>query len=387
MKLWAVFRKSLLELVREPLLISLALVFAPFFVLLYRLWLPAGSTSYTLLLLNQDRPVQSAGTRLAAGEEVARSLAAVTYKDGLPLLAVRAVTSRAESDPLLRDRRAAALLILPPGFSGAVAALRADPDAAPAPYTLAGDLSNPSYALAAVLAAGAVERTVAAATGRSSPALLSEEALGDSGVRTEFENYVPGLLVFAVIMLIFPAAMAVAREVEGGTLRRLSLSRARAFDLLGGISLAQVAVGIVALALTLLAAGALGFRSLGPLWVALLVGALTTLSVVGLGLLVACFARTVTQAFLIANFPLALLMFFSGAVYPVPRLALFTVFGREIGAYDFLPATHAVVALNKVMALGAGPGEVAYELGALAVLTLLYYGLGIWLFQRTRMGG
>jgi ABC-2 type transport system permease protein len=385
MKFWAVFRKNMLELLREPLLISLTLIFAPFFVLLYRLWFPSGSTSYTLLLLNQDRPVLSAGKSLSAGAEVAQALETVTYKDGSQILQVRSISSRAEAEPLLRDRRAAALLILPEGFSNAIAGLRLDPNAPPAPYTLVGDLSNPAYAIAAVLSAGAVEGYIQSASGRASPARMSEEALGASAARSEFENYVPGLLVFAVIMLIFQTAMAVAREVESGALRRISLSRVRAFDLLGGISLAQVAIGVLSVGLTLLSAVALGFHSQGPVWVALLVGALTALSVVGLGLIVACFARTVTTAFLVANFPLALLMFFSGAIYPVPKVVLFNVLGRDIGAYDFLPASHAVVALNKVLALGAGLNEVGYELSALCILSLLYFGLGVWLFQRMHL--
>jgi hypothetical protein len=43
------------------------------------------------------------------------------------------------------------------------------------------------------------------------------------------------------------------------------------------------------------------------------------------------------------------------------------------------------VALNKIFTLGAGLGEVAFELAALTALTLAYFGAGVWLFQRTQM--
>jgi ABC-2 type transport system permease protein len=99
-------------------------------------------------------------------------------------------------------------------------------------------------------------------------------------------------------------------------------------------------------------------------------------------MVVACFSRTVSQAFIIANFPLAFFMFFTGAIFPIPKVVLFNLGGREVGLYDFLPPTHAVVALNKVLTLGAGIGEVAYELFALLVLSGLYFGFGVWLFQR-----
>jgi ABC-2 type transport system permease protein len=142
---------------------------------------------------------------------------------------------------------------------------------------------------------------------------------------------------------------------------------------------------VVAVVLTFLTAWALGFRSQGPLWVAILVGAVTTFSIIGTGLVVACFSRTVTQAFLLANFPLALFMFFSSAVFPVPKVPLFTLGGRAIGLYDILPPTHAVVALNKVLTLGAGFSDVAYELAALLILSAAYFSLGVWLFQRTHL--
>jgi hypothetical protein len=55
--------------------------------------------------------------------------------------------------------------------------------------------------------------------------------------------------------------------------------------------------------------------------------------------------------------------------------------------FDFLPPAHAVVALNKVLTLGAGLPEVAYELIALILLSILYFSVGVWLFQRLHMGG
>jgi ABC-2 type transport system permease protein len=188
-----------------------------------------------------------------------------------------------------------------------------------------------------------------------------------------------------VIMLVFLAAMAVTREVETGVLKRLMISRMTATDLLGGVSLSIVLLGVVSVLVTFGTAWALGFRSQGPLWVAILVSAVTTLSIVGTGLIVACYTRTVTQAFVIANFPLGLFMFFSGSMFPMPKTALLHVAGRGIGPFDLLPPTHAVTALNQVLTLGAGVSEVVYELSALGVLSALYLGLGVWLFGRRRL--
>jgi ABC-2 type transport system permease protein len=384
MKLLSVFAKSVREMRRELLVLSLSLVFAPFFVFLYWLLFPSGSTTYGVLVINDDRPVAGEAA-LTGGEDIVKAMEGVAYKNGNPLLKVSRVTDRAEAEARLRNRDAALLVIIPADFSRILQAARSGSKTVTTSVTFVGDLTNPYYTVAAVLSMGVADQTIQAATGQPRPILLDEVPLGASAARSEFENYVPGLMVFAVIMLVFPAAMTVAREIESGALRRLQLTRMTALDLLGGISASLVLVGAASVVLTCLTAWALGFRSEGRWWVAILVGAVTSLSVIGVGLLVACFSRTVTQAFLIANFPLGFFMFFSGTVFPIPHVPLFTLAGHAVGLYDVLPPTHAVVALNKVLTLGAGLGDVLYELAALFILSLVYFTAGVWLFQRTHL--
>ena len=386
MKIGAVFVKALREQSRDRLMLALVLVFAPIFVLLYRVWFPSGSTTYGVLLLDQDAGIQAPDGSLArSGDGVLAALEAVTYADGSPMLQVRPVAGRAEAESLLREREAAALLVLPPGFSQAIVAAGDGRPPAAASIVLSGDLTNPYYAVAAIVAGSAVDAYVQSATGLTPPIGYVEEPLGASAARTEFENYVPGLFAFATMMLMFSTAMVVVREVETGTVRRLQMARVSAAEFLGGITAAQVLVGLMAVVLTFLTAYALGFRSEGPMAVVVLVGGITSLSIVGIGLMVASVSRTAMQAFLIANFPLALCMFFSSAVFPIPRVPLFTIGGRSIGLYDVLPPTHAVAALNKILTFGAGPGEVVFELAALSVLSVTYFALGVWLFKRTHL--
>ena len=99
-------------------------------------------------------------------------------------------------------------------------------------------------------------------------------------------------------------------------------------------------------------------------------------------MVVASFTRTVSQAFVVANFPMAMMMFFSGVVYPLPKIILFTLGGHEIGLYDILPPTHAVAALNKILTLGADLSEITFELSALAILSAIYFFIGVWMFKR-----
>jgi ABC-2 type transport system permease protein len=382
MKLLSVFRKSVREQRRDLWVIGLSLAFAPLFVFIY--WLMtggSGSTSYGVLVINQDVPIGE----VHAGAQVVQALGDLSYQGGAPLLKVTEIDDRAKAEMRLRNREAAALVIIPPGFSAKLVAFRAGDTLATTNITFIGDLTNPYYTVAAVLAMTAADSYTQSFTLASRPVELVEIPLGTSAARTEFENYVPGLLVLAVVLMVFQAAMTPAREIESGALKRLRLTRLTAFDYLGGTSLWLALVSVLAVLVTFGTAVAFGFRSQGPLWLAILVVTLTSFSIIGIGLVVACFSKTVSQAFVIANFPLGFLMFLTGAAFPLPRFTLFTLFGCGFAFPDLLPPTHAVVALNKIFTLGAGLGEVTVELTALLLLTALYFGAGVWMFQRTQM--
>jgi ABC-2 type transport system permease protein len=374
MKAWKIFLKTLREMLRDKWALGLTLIFAPFFVFLYWIILSGGSTSYTVLVINRD-----AGR---AGEEIVAAIGDITYADGNPLLKAKLISDRAEAEQILKDRGAAAFLLIPEEFSQTLQQMKGGDRSVAPQITFGGDLSNPYYSVAVSLALTAVDGYVQEVTGQ--PPLIGyvEEPLGGSGARSEFETYVPASLIFAVIMLIFLASMSIAREIETGTLKRMQMTPVSSLEILGGVTGALLLIGIVAVALAFLVAVLCGFHSQGPLWLAILVGAMTSLSVIGLGMVVASFTRTVSQAFVVANFPLAMMMFFSGVIYPLPKIVLFTLAGHQVGLYDFLPATHAVIALNKILTLGAGLHEVAYELTALTVLSVLYFGIGVWLFKQ-----
>jgi ABC-2 type transport system permease protein len=387
MRLLGIFRKCLREQVREPWLIGLSLAFAPLFVLIYYFMTGGtGSTSYAVLVIDNDRPVALRdGSTLDAGRDLVQALRDLSYQSGNPLLRVSTLEDRAEADRLLHNRDAAALVIIPPDFSATLKAWLEGDRSARADLTFVGDLSNPYYTVAAVMAMTAADTYINETGGAQRPVNLVELPLGASAARSEFETYVPGLLIMAVILLVFQAAMAPARDIESGVLRRLRLTRVTSFEYLAGTSLWLALLSVASLLLTFAVAVGLGFRSQGASWVALLLGALTSFSIIGIGLVVACLSRSVSQAFIIANFPLGFLMFLTGAAFPLPRPRLFTLFDHAVSFADFLPPTHAVIALNKVFTMGAGAGEVLYELAALILLTAIYFGLGVWLFQRTQM--
>ena len=377
MRILKIFWKSLKEQARDWTTMSLSLIVGPIFVFLYWLMIPSGSTTYDVMVLNRDQG--------PAGKEAIAVMEALSYANGDSILEVTIVSDQEHAEANLQDRSAEVLVIIPDDFSETLTAVTLGDDSATSAVTLIGDLTNPYYAIGAIMANAAIDEYVQTITGETRPISIQEIALGASGARSEFEIYVPGLLILSVVMLVFTASMTITYEVEAGTLRRLQITRVTALDLMAGISLSVILLGIISVLLTLLSAMLMGFESQGPIWAAMLVGALTAIAVVGVGLIVAAFSNTVSQAFIIANFPLIFFMFFSGAIYPLPQVQLFEVAGRVVGLYDLIPPTHAVIALNKILTLGSGLGEVLYELVSLVLLSIVYFAIGTWLFHRRHM--
>lgn len=211
--------------------------------------------------------------------------------------------------------------------------------------------------------------------------LLYSLVYHDSDV-VPFESYVPSLLIFAVIMLIFSSAMSIAREVEGGTLERLRMSPMGPVHYLLATSLFQGLLGATSVALTFLCALLLGFQSAGSVLLAMLVTALAAFACIGLGVWVASLAKSVNQAFLIASVFMFLLLLFSGAVFPLPELSTLNLLGVSLGPLDLLPTVHAVNALSDVLLLGRGLLDIGKDLVAMAALSTLFFTLGWWRFAR-----
>ena len=377
MKALKISLKNIKEQIRDISTLGLSLVIGSFFVLLYWLMIPSGSTTYAVMIQNLDSGI--------LGDRVVYMLQELTYPSGDPLLDVSLIDSQSQAESLLRNRDAEVLLIIPEDFSETIAIVSKGERSDPAEITLVGDLSNPYYAVGAVMAGSVIDEFVQVQTDEQRSVEYSEIALGASEGRSEFDLYIPGILIVSVVMLVFIVSMTITSEIEAGTLKRLQMTGVSTTQLLIGLSLPTLLWGILSLLLTLVVAMGLGFESQGSILTALLIGAITSVAVVGIGLIVAAFSTSVSQAFIIANFPLIFFMFFSGAVYPIPRINLFQIGGINVSIYDILPPTHAVVALNKILTLGENFSDVIYEFSSLVILSLIFYGVGIWLFERKHM--
>jgi ABC-2 type transport system permease protein len=373
------------EQVREFWILIMIVVMAPLFIAIYYLMAETENPEYRVVLVNKDRGTQHFGGAFNLGDSILNHARVLSRIPEMSMLKIRSDSSREHAIDLLRNQQADVLVVFPEDLSRAVLSPTGSSSAA-ATLELVGDVTRMEYIVGAVWSEELINQYVLQAADLRMPVSWTETALGHSGGRTYFELYVPGLLILSIIMIIFSAAAAIVREPEVRTLERLKISRLTALEFLGGISLVQILLSMLSLALALLTAMALGYTLLpGSLGFILLISLLTALSMVSFSLLVAAMCRSVKEVAIIGTFPLFLLMFFTGAAFPISGGKLLTIGAYTLKLNDILSPTFAVDALNKVLIRGLEVKETLPEMIAIVLLTLLYFITGTWAFRRRHM--
>lgn len=381
MRMLACLRKALLENVRDWKILVLTLMFAPFFVYVMYAYFHAAPSSYTLLVLNEDRAADPLPDQPGAAGLIA-AWALAGGEDGTPALKVRTTDDAQAAERLVRTREADLLVIIPAGFSDRLAALRTEPAGPPPQLSSRHNVANLRSAMAMALSDYVAFMYASAATRMPSPLTFDAQAVDPVPNRSAFDLYVPALLVLAVIMVLFTAAASLIKEVDKGTMTRLTLSRATTAELLTAVTVAQVVIGAVTVLLAYAAALSVGYRAVGSLGAMLVVASLATVSVVAISVLVSAFMRTIFELLTVGCFPFFILMFFSDAMIPLPKIPILHLGGNVVNLSDLLPTSLAVRALNRVLNDGARLADVWFEMAGIVVLALLYFAAGVALFRR-----
>jgi len=379
--IWPVFIKSIKEQLRNYWILLLTISLAPFFVFIYYLINEASQPSYDILVLNQDRGAVTGNQPLNMGEQVLSFvLESISATPDLPLKANQ-VTERQAGLSRLEQHKADVLLVIPAEFSSTLM----DSSGHAPTLEIIGDLTRTSYIISAVWLAEILNEFMIVSTGKQHLYMLTETPLGYSAQVSEFDMWMPGILILAIIMLMFSATIAIITEVDKGTILRLKLSKLKAWQFLLGVGGTQIIVGIVSILLTLMAAVSLGFELHGSYLVFLLITVLASISMIAFSLILAAVTRSVTDVLIVGNFPLFLFMFFTGAAFPMRAKALFHIGGYEISWQSLMSPTHAINALNKISIMGLGLSDILPELAALTTVTIIYFLIGIWGFQKRHL--
>jgi ABC-2 type transport system permease protein len=382
----SLLKKTFLESFRDWKVISLTLTFAPFFVFLMYFYFGDTSLTYKVTVVNRDTGIRGVSGRLDnAGEALTARMRSLTYPEGKPILEIHPAPDLDEARGHLSERNADLVVVIPEDFSAVLNAYGRGGAAKPAEIHTYGDPANVRYIMAAVWSDTVAYEFTMSRAGITAPLQLEVHSVAEKQTATEFDLYIPGLLGLSLMMLMFTAAASIIKEKDKGTLIRLRISSMTTTEWFAAVGVVQMVIGTLALALTYASALILGYRSAGALFDVMVVGWFTCLSVYAISLIVSACLRTVFDLMTIGCFPFFVLMFFSGGMFPLPRLEIFTIGGRAIHINDILPTTHTIRALEKIMNLGAGLADIGFELVSIAVLTLLIFAAGTWLFTRRHM--
>ena len=385
MKFLRVIQKSIKEQMRHIWILLLTVSMAPFFIFVYYLILESSKPHYDLLIVNQDQGVEQQSERLNYGEMLTDYLRHLP-KDSLVIpLTVRPSAARSQALKLLKNGKVDAGVVIPVHFSKAIRNLVESKQPDKVELEIIGNLTNVNYMVTAIWANEYIQDYLLEITRRSPLLQITETSLGSSGLVNDFDLVVPGLLILAIIMLMFSATIAVITEVENKTMIRLKLSPLTAFEFLAGISVVQIIVGLISIGLTLLVAVWLGFNYTHSFLLLLLIAVLTSISIIAFSMILAAATKTVNEVLVVGNFPLFLFMFFTGAAFPLKSAALFSIAGYPVNLQGLMSPTHAIKALNKVLIMNLGLQEILGELIVLIILTVVYFVIGLWLFQRRHM--
>jgi ABC-2 type transport system permease protein len=369
----SVMIKSLREQIRDYRGMALSIALPSAFMIIFGLAFGGGLPTIKVMLDDQDKG--------AAGQVFVKALESFKYSDGKAMVEVLPEPSASALDKV-KAGDAAGYFTLPPGFTQRIQTGELTDASA---FVAGGDPASVNFRMAFMFASDALAITVKELTGKGPPAEIKTHWIGEEGTKTEFDWSAPGLMVFAIMMLVAQTAMLIVAEVEGKTLQRLRLTAMTAKDLFLGVTGSQMVMAAFQVPLMFGVAKMLGYNSDGSLVFGMLMCIALSLCAVGCGLLTSCIARTPMEA---ANMGAGVLMpmvFLSGAMFPIPPVPLFTVGSQTIGLWDFLPPTHVVEALRQTLTYGVPWTQCTYQLVATLVLSIAYLVFGMLVFQRVRM--
>jgi ABC-2 type transport system permease protein len=385
MRIIEVIRKTTLEQLRSFWILLLTVVMAPFFVGVYYLINESSRPSYDIIIVNHDKGCISANIRINHGEELLLTAESETIKGiELPVKIIR-MNDVDSATKLLKKKKADALIVIPEGFSDSLNLGLSINRPIPPEIEFIGDMNDFQYMISAIWGSEVLRVYIENISGFPSPFKIKEINLSQVTGLSDFDLYMPGLIVLSIIMLMFSASIAFVTEIENGTILRFRLSGLATIEFIIGVTFIQLIIGIISVLITLGTAILLGFQSNGSLWLALLVISLAALSIIAFSVILGSLTKSSNEILVIGNFPLFLFMFFTGAAFPMEGKAIFTIAGYGLNYQGLMSPTHAVSAMKKVMLMNSGISEIMPEIISLIALTLIYFGIGIWLFNKRHM--
>ncbi len=185
----------------------------------------------------------------------------------------------------------------------------------------------------------------------------------------------PGIIVFGMVMVMFSAAMLLARDRETALFSRLMTAPVRPSEFVTGYGLPYVPV-VIGQAAILFAIGAiLGMEVQGNFLLVILVLLLAGVLFIGLGMIVGTLFTVKQVPFVYTA--ILLLTIFGGAWMDLEAMG-----GVLAQVGDWFPFAHAIDAVRDVMVDGAGFSAIASDFYWVLGYTVSIGALAVVLFRR-----
>jgi ABC-2 type transport system permease protein len=335
----------------------------------------SGSVVYNIVLVNNDT-----GGKYSSG--LTDEWEKLKTDEGTPVFNIQEISDTLKAKELIKERDADLFMTVPAGFSDSFGLFLAGRNDYLPEITVYGDPSSSRYMIASSFADFSLFSYISRITGIELPVNIKYEYSGRGKGLSDFDLYVPAMLVLSIIMMLFTAGASIVREIEKDTITRLSISKLKAVGFMTALSLNQIIIGLICLLLTFVAALSVGYTTSGSIGLLLLVGAVTCFSVISISIITSCFIRTMFGLLTLGCFPFFILMFFSDCFLPLPKINLLNLAGHQIYLNDILPTATATRAFNKILNYDSGFSDIAFEVLWIVVISVVYYFIGITLFKR-----
>ncbi len=206
---------------------------------------------------------------------------------------------------------------------------------------------------------------------------------------TVFDFTVPGLVIFAILSNLSTVTVTALRDMKDGQFDRLKLTKMRVSEYLLAIVVSQLTISVVQIPLMFAGAIIFGFPISTRILYAFIFGILVSLSVTGIGILLAAFVSSTEAASALSGIVSTPMAFLAGAFFTMPNPTLIpegSILGsHKLGIFDLIPARPAITALRVVLLTDQGMAGVWYEFWLTTVLVIFYMIIGIFLFSRKHL--
>lgn len=185
----------------------------------------------------------------------------------------------------------------------------------------------------------------------------------------------PGITVYGFAMLTFGSGAVLARDRESALLSRLLTAPLRSSDFISAYSLPFIVVAIIQMGVVFGIGALFGLEIRGSIGLVLLVLFVMAICFIGLGMLLGSLF-TYNQLGGVWS-AVNILTAFAGAWFDLEAIG-----GVIQRIMNVLPFAHAIDAARNVMVDGVGFGSIATDFYWVLGYTLVFFGLGVFLFRR-----